>query len=65
MIRFNEREKARKAVDSTVVPVISDLVNERLETKNGRMMVPDRPGLGVTLSDQARAWTTESVEFGA
>jgi hypothetical protein len=29
------------------------------------MIVPDRPGLGVTLSDQARAWTTESVEFGA
>ena len=23
------------------------------------------PGLGFTLSDQARAWTTESVEFGA
>ena len=41
------------------------LFNERLETKNGRMLVPDRPGLGVTLSDQARAWTTESVEFGA
>jgi L-alanine-DL-glutamate epimerase-like enolase superfamily enzyme len=29
------------------------------------MIVPDRPGLGVTLSDQARAWTTETVEFGA
>jgi hypothetical protein len=29
------------------------------------MIVPDRPGLGITLSDQARAWTTESVEFGA
>ena len=38
---------------------------ERLETKDGRMIVPDRPGLGVTLSGQARAWTTESVEFGA
>ena len=41
------------------------LFEERLETKNGRMIVPDRPGLGVTLSGQARAWTTESVEFGA
>ncbi|TDT74433.1 hypothetical protein DFO47_108205, partial [Arthrobacter sp. AG258] len=30
-----------------------------------RMIVPDRPGLGITLSDQARAWTTESVAFGA
>ena len=44
---------------------LDPLFNERLETKNGRMLVPDRPGLGVTLSDQARAWTTESVEFGA
>ncbi|MGO4187759.1 L-talarate/galactarate dehydratase [Pseudarthrobacter sp. TAF60_1] len=43
---------------------LDPLFNERLETKNGRMIVPDRPGLGVTLSDQARAWTTETVEFG-
>jgi len=44
---------------------LDPLFEERLETKNGRMIVPDRPGLGVTLSDQARAWTTETVEFGA
>ena len=44
---------------------LDPLFNERLETKDGRMIVPDRPGLGITLSDQARAWTTESVEFGA
>jgi L-alanine-DL-glutamate epimerase-like enolase superfamily enzyme len=44
---------------------LDPLFNERLETKNGRMVVPDRPGLGVSLSEQARAWTTESVEFGA
>ncbi|MEE2524144.1 mandelate racemase/muconate lactonizing enzyme family protein [Pseudarthrobacter sp. J75] len=44
---------------------LDPLFNERLETKDGRMIVPDRPGLGVTLSDQARAWTTESVQFGA
>ncbi|WP_369745606.1 mandelate racemase/muconate lactonizing enzyme family protein [Paenarthrobacter sp. AMU7] len=44
---------------------LDPLFEERLETKNGRMIVPDRPGLGVTLSDQARAWTSESVEFGA
>jgi L-alanine-DL-glutamate epimerase-like enolase superfamily enzyme len=44
---------------------LDPLFNERLETKDGRMIVPDRRGLGVTLSDQARAWTTESVEFGA
>lgn len=44
---------------------LDPLFNERLETKNGRMIVPDRPGLGVSLSDQARAWTTETAEFGA
>ncbi|GAA3270864.1 L-talarate/galactarate dehydratase [Paenarthrobacter aurescens] len=44
---------------------LDPLFEERLETKNGRMIVPDRPGLGVTLSNQARVWTTESVEFGA
>lgn len=44
---------------------LDPLFNERLETKDGRMIVPDRPGLGVTFSDQARAWTTESVVFGA
>ncbi|MCF3138599.1 mandelate racemase/muconate lactonizing enzyme family protein [Paenarthrobacter sp. AR 02] len=44
---------------------LDPLFEERLETKNGRMIVPDRPGLGVTLSGQARAWTNEAVEFGA
>lgn len=44
---------------------LDPLFNERLEIKNGRMLVPNRPGIGVTLSDQARAWTTESIEFGA
>ncbi len=43
---------------------LDPLFNERLETKEGRMIVPDRPGLGFTFSDQARAWTTETVEFG-
>ncbi|MFC8798767.1 mandelate racemase/muconate lactonizing enzyme family protein [Promicromonospora sp. NPDC057138] len=42
---------------------LDPLFNERLETKDGRMLVPDRPGLGVTLSDQARAWTTDSATF--
>lgn len=43
---------------------LDPLFNERLETKDGRMLVPDRPGLGVTMSEQARAWNTESVSFG-
>jgi L-alanine-DL-glutamate epimerase-like enolase superfamily enzyme len=43
---------------------LDPLFNERLEIENGRMLVPNRPGLGVSLSDQARAWTTDMVEFG-
>jgi L-alanine-DL-glutamate epimerase-like enolase superfamily enzyme len=37
------------------------MFNERLEIRAGRMLVPNRPGLGLTLSDQARAWTRESA----
>ncbi|WP_369372410.1 mandelate racemase/muconate lactonizing enzyme family protein [Promicromonospora sp. Populi] len=44
---------------------LDPLFNERLETKDGRMLIPDRPGLGVTLSDQARVWTTDTALFGA
>ncbi|HJA03391.1 MAG TPA: mandelate racemase/muconate lactonizing enzyme family protein [Candidatus Microbacterium stercoravium] len=43
---------------------LDPLFEERLETKNGRMIVPDRPGLGITFSEQAREWTTESVTIG-
>ena len=43
---------------------LNPLFNERLEIRDGRMLLPRRPGLGFTLSDQARAWTTESTEFG-
>ncbi|NKX56801.1 L-talarate/galactarate dehydratase [Arthrobacter mobilis] len=43
---------------------LNPLFNERLETKDGRMLVPERPGLGVTFSQQARAWTTGTAEFG-
>ncbi|GAA4777865.1 L-talarate/galactarate dehydratase [Microbacterium gilvum] len=44
---------------------LDPLFEERLETLDGRMIVPDRPGLGFTFSDQARAWTTDSVTIGA
>ncbi len=43
---------------------LNPLFNERLETRDGRMFVPNRPGLGFTLSEQALAWVTDSVEFG-
>jgi L-alanine-DL-glutamate epimerase-like enolase superfamily enzyme len=43
---------------------LDPLFNERLETRDGRMIVPDRPGLGFTLSDQAKAWTVDTFEVG-
>jgi L-talarate/galactarate dehydratase len=43
---------------------LEPLFNERLELKNGRMQVPNRIGLGFTLSEQALAWTVDTAEFG-
>lgn len=43
---------------------LEPLFNERLEIKDGRMLVPRRPGLGLSLSEQARAWTRERFEVG-
>ena len=43
---------------------LEPLFNERLEIADGRMLVPKRPGLGVSISEQARAWTREQVEVG-
>jgi L-talarate/galactarate dehydratase len=42
---------------------LAPLFNEALETRNGRMIVPDRPGIGVSLADQARAWTVATETF--
>ena len=43
---------------------LEPLFNERLSIRNGRMFVPDRPGLGFSLSEQAHAWTVGKAEFG-
>jgi L-alanine-DL-glutamate epimerase-like enolase superfamily enzyme len=43
---------------------LEPLFNERLEIKDGRMLVPARPGLGVSLSEQAVRWTVAEAEFG-
>ena len=43
---------------------LEPLFNERLEIKAGRMIVPTRPGLGLSLSEQARNWTRETAEVG-
>lgn len=41
------------------------LFNERLETSDGRMHLSGRPGLGITLSEQARAWTVDKAQITA
>ncbi|RYE81490.1 MAG: mandelate racemase/muconate lactonizing enzyme family protein [Oxalobacteraceae bacterium] len=43
---------------------LEPLFNERLEISNGRMLVPTRPGLGLSLSEQSKAWTREVAVFG-
>ncbi len=44
---------------------LDPLFNERMAIAGGRMIVSERPGLGVTLSDQLRAWTVDAYEVGA
>jgi L-alanine-DL-glutamate epimerase-like enolase superfamily enzyme len=43
---------------------LEPMFNERLRIEGGRMHVPDRPGLGFSLSEQAVRWTRQTVEFG-
>ena len=43
---------------------LEPLFNERLEIREGRMVVPDRAGLGLSLSERARGWTREVFEGG-
>lgn len=40
------------------------MFEHRLEVKDGRMIVPNRPGLGLVPSGQMRAWTEETATFG-
>lgn len=42
---------------------LEPLFNERIEIAGGRMLVPTRPGLGLSLSEQARVWTRENAVF--
>jgi L-alanine-DL-glutamate epimerase-like enolase superfamily enzyme len=37
------------------------LFNERLDIRDGCIHLSERPGLGLTLSEQARAWTVENT----
>jgi L-alanine-DL-glutamate epimerase-like enolase superfamily enzyme len=42
---------------------LEPLFNERLELKDGTVLVPDRAGIGLTLSERSRMWTTDRIEF--
>ncbi|MFG3206958.1 mandelate racemase/muconate lactonizing enzyme family protein [Streptomyces sp. NPDC048192] len=44
---------------------LEPLFNERVTIRDGRMHISARPGLGVTLTDKARAWTVATFEAGA
>ncbi|ROP61754.1 L-alanine-DL-glutamate epimerase-like enolase superfamily enzyme [Enterobacter sp. BIGb0383] len=43
---------------------LEPVFNERLEIHDGKMLVPTRPGLGLSLHEQTASWTTASVETG-
>ncbi|UYM03415.1 L-talarate/galactarate dehydratase [Solicola gregarius] len=43
---------------------LSPLFNERVDIREGRMWVPERSGLGFTLSDRMRALTLETATVG-
>ena len=42
---------------------LEPLFDERLEIRGGHMHVPSRPGLGFSISDQARTWTVTTDTF--
>jgi L-talarate/galactarate dehydratase len=43
---------------------LEPLFNERIQIEDGRMRVPTRPGLGLSLSEQCAAWTRETAQIG-
>ena len=44
---------------------LEPLLEERPVISGGLVHVPDRPGLGLTLSEQARAWTVDRARIDA
>lgn len=43
---------------------LEPVFNERLEIRDGQMIVPTRPGLGLSLHEQTTHWTVASFETG-
>ena len=44
-------------------PWLEPLFNEQLEIKDGTVLVPTRAGIGLSLSERSRVWTTDRIEF--
>jgi len=42
---------------------LEPLFNEQLEVKDGTVLVPTRAGIGLSLSERSRVWTTDRIEF--
>lgn len=42
---------------------LAPLFNEKLTVEDGAVAVPDQPGIGLTLSERSRVWTTDRIEF--
>ncbi|WP_459723479.1 L-talarate/galactarate dehydratase [Actinophytocola sp. KF-1] len=42
---------------------VAPLFNENLTVENGAVLVPGQPGIGLTLSERSRVWTTDRIEF--
>ncbi|MGC1457633.1 MAG: mandelate racemase/muconate lactonizing enzyme family protein, partial [Steroidobacteraceae bacterium] len=42
---------------------LEPVFNERLEIKDGKMLLPTRPGLGFSLADQATRWCVDSARI--
>jgi L-alanine-DL-glutamate epimerase-like enolase superfamily enzyme len=42
---------------------LEPMFNERLQIKDGHMIVPSRPGPGLSLSAQTTTWTADTTEI--
>lgn len=43
---------------------LEPVFNERLDIRDGQMIVPNRPGLGLSLHERVAGWTQATVEIG-
>ncbi|MFF5500042.1 hypothetical protein [Streptomyces aquilus] len=57
---YNTSGEMLASVDDWLEP----LFHERLRISDGRMHLSSRPGLGITLGEQAGAWTQAVHEVG-